>query len=844
MNYLKLNLISLGLLLLLGTASALGQNPQMVSVNAAGTGTGAGASINPVVTPNGRYVVFESLSGDLAPGDTNGKSDVFLRDLQTGTTALVSANSAGTASGNGDSNSAAVSADGRYVAFVSTATDLVAGVTDANLAKDVFIRDMWPGGTTRLVSMNVGGGKTGSKESTQPAISADGRVVAFLSEAINLVAVDGNGRRDVFVRDVQANVTSLVSVNSAGTAGGNGVSGPNYYDNSRPRLSADGNYVAFESLASNLAANDTNTAMDVFVRDLRANKTSLVSADMTGKAVGGFAPAINANGQFIAFLSRGTNLAPNDNNNLDSADVYVRDVAAGSTKLVSANNAGVGSSKGYFCFNPTISADGRYVAFASEMRDLTPTLSPDLTDNVYVRDLMLGKTTRASVGRDGAWPERDAGGAAISADGRAVAFVSSWDFAGNDTNRAEDVYVRDLRTLTTTLVSVSNQTWRAGALGTPYQPSISSDGRAVAFASKSGDLVANDNNNATDIFVTSLKPGSLQFAAAAYTVNENAGALTVAVKRIGATAGAVTVAYSTEDRTARAGTDYTATAGTLIFNQGEVSKTFTVPVKDNALDADNKTFLLRLDQPGGGGVLLAAQSLANVTIADNDPPPSLSVGNVTVTEGSYKAVTATFTIKLSAPSSKPVSVQYETEDGIGATFFDYTTTGPTYLNFLPGETTKTVSRLVHGDVLDEPAETFKLVLTSPTNATIAVGTATCTILDDDLPPRVVISDVAVTEPDAGTINACFTVKLSAPSGQTVTVKYATINRTAVAGTDYTAAALTTLTFLPGQTTKTVNIPVRGDTLKELNESFFVNLSGAVNATVADGQGLGTILNDD
>jgi Tol biopolymer transport system component len=840
MNYLKLNLISLSLLIFLGATSALGQNPQLVSANEAGTGSGAGASINPVVTPNGRYVVFESLSGDLAPGDTNGKWDVFLRDLQTGSTILVSVNSAGTASGNGDSGSAAVSADGRYVVFVSTATDLVAGVTDANAAKDVFIRDTWPGGTTILVSATKGGGRTGDKESTRPALSADGRVIAFLSEATNLVATDGNGRRDVFVRDVQANTTSLVSVNSAGTAGGNGVSGPNYYDSSPPDISADGNYVAFESLASNLVANDTNAAMDVFVRDLRAKQTSLVSVDMTGKAAGGTVPAINANGQFIAFLSPGTNLAPNDNN-LDSVDVYVRDVAAGATRLVSVNNAGVGSSKGT-CSNPTVSADGRYVAFSSSMRDLTPTLSPNQARNVYVRDLTLGRTSRASVGRDGAWPEHDAGSGVISADGRAVAFLSDWDLAGNDTNPEGDVYLRDLRTQTTALVSVSNQTWRAGTSHPSSRPSISSDGRAVAFASRAADLVADDNNNATDIFVTSLKPGLLQFAAAAYTVSENAGALTVTVRRVGATMGAATVAYSTENWTAKAGTDYTATSGTLTFNQGEAAKTFTIPVKDNALDEDNKTFLLRLDQPGGG-VLLGAQSVANVTIADNDPPPSFSIGNVTVTEGTPQKIYAVFTIKLSSPSSKPVSVRYQTVNGNSVYWFDRESVGA-YLNFLPGETAKTVSVGIVGDALDEATETFQMRLYEPTNATIAVSTATCTILDDDLPPRVVVSDAAVTEPDAGTVNAAFTVKLSAPSGQTVTVKYQTANRTASAGTDYTALALTTLTFQPGQTAKTVNVPVRGDTLKELNESFFVVLSTPTNATITDAQGLGTILNDD
>ncbi len=150
-------------------------------------------------------------------------------------------------------------------------------------------------------------------------------------------------------------------------------------------------------------------------------------------------------------------------------------------------------------------------------------------------------------------------------------------------------------------------------------------------------------------------------------------------------------------------------------------------------------------------------------------------------------------------------------------------------------------------MLDEAVETFKLQLTAPTNATIAAGTGTCTINDNDAPPSITINNVAVAEPDTGTRAFVFTVKLSAASGQTVSVKYATANGTtnpATAGTDYTAVALTTLTFLPGQTSKTVTVQARGDLLKELNETFFVNLSAPVNASIADAQGLGTILNDD
>jgi hypothetical protein len=160
---------------------------------------------------------------------------------------------------------------------------------------------------------------------------------------------------------------------------------------------------------------------------------------------------------------------------------------------------------------------------------------------------------------------------------------------------------------------------------------------------------------------------------------------------------------------------------------------------------------------------------------------------------------------------------------------DYTAKDLTTLTFLPGQTSKTIPVQVKGDLLDEATETFKLLLSSPTNSAIYVSTGTCTITDNDPTPTITVTDRAVTEPDAGAVNAVFTIKLSAPSGLPVTVKYATGGGTATSGTDYTALALTTLTFSPGQTFKNVSVQVKGDFASEPNETFFLNLSGATNA---------------
>src|SRR6185295_8866597 len=175
---------------------------------------------------------------------------------------------------------------------------------------------------------------------------------------------------------------------------------------------------------------------------------------------------------------------------------------------------------------------------------------------------------------------------------------------------------------------------------------------------------------------------------------------------------------------------------------------------------------------------------------------------------------------------------------------DYTAVGATTLTFNPGVTTQTFAVTVQSDLLDETNETYFVNLTSPTNATISDSQGQGTITDDDATPSLSINDVTVTEGNSGTAIATFTATLSAASGQTVTVSAATANNTAVAPGDYSAVGATTLTFNPGITTQTFATTVAGDTSVEGNETFFVNLSSATNATISDAQGVGTITDDD
>ncbi|HEX8492539.1 MAG TPA: Calx-beta domain-containing protein [Pyrinomonadaceae bacterium] len=327
----------------------------------------------------------------------------------------------------------------------------------------------------------------------------------------------------------------------------------------------------------------------------------------------------------------------------------------------------------------------------------------------------------------------------------------------------------------------------------------------------------------------------------------NTGVTTTAVftvKLSFASAKTVTVRYATANVNAIAGADYTALPlTTLTFLPGETTKTVPVRITGDALDEVNETFKLLLSSPANAAM---SNGVGTATINDNDLPPTVRVSSPTVTEGNV-ATPVSFAVTLSAPSGQVVTVKYQTADGTATAPADYTSKPLTTLTFLPGETTKTIAVSIAGDLLDEAAESFKLMLSAPANSTIATGTGTCIITDNDLPPSITISNVTVTEPDTGAVMTTFNISFSAVSGQNVSINFATANGTslpAIANTDYAAVPLTTLTFLPGETSKSITIQVKGDLVKEADETFFVNLSGALNATIADAQGLGTILNDD
>jgi len=479
---------------------ALAPTTRLVSINSTGTASGTGISATPSLSADGRFVAFFSTNAnDLVDTDgTNNTYNIFVRDLKIGTTTLASVNSAGTATGNGDSFTFPVlSANGRFVAFGSEASDLVAN--DTNDTYDVFVRDLKTG-TTTLASVNSAGTASGNGASSSPVLSADGRFVAFDSNASDLVANDANPTGGAFVRDLKTGTTTkLLSVNSAGTD-------YRYSESFNPVLSANGRFVAFGSLNFTVFHDEGDDGApfqeDLFVRNLKTGTTTLASVNSAGTATGNgssFNPVLSADGRFVAFYSKAGDLAEDDTN--DAYDVFVRDLKTGTTTLASVNSAGMGGNEG--SFYPVLSADGRFVAFISNASNLVANDTNGKGD-VFVRDLKTGTTTLVSINSTEMASGNDNSaffGLSVSADGRFVAFKSNAsDLVANDTNGKGDVFVRDLKTGTTKLLSV-NSAGTATGNGPSFNPVLSANGRFVAFDSEASDLVANDTNGATDVFV-------------------------------------------------------------------------------------------------------------------------------------------------------------------------------------------------------------------------------------------------------------------------------------------------------------------------------------------------------
>ncbi|HVE76499.1 MAG TPA: Calx-beta domain-containing protein, partial [Actinomycetota bacterium] len=294
--------------------------------------------------------------------------------------------------------------------------------------------------------------------------------------------------------------------------------------------------------------------------------------------------------------------------------------------------------------------------------------------------------------------------------------------------------------------------------------------------------------------------------------------------------------FTTRPGTAVAPADYYTNYGTLIFTPGQTTKTVNVIALPDRIDEFDETFTL--DTLGVVNSVFGGPGTG--TIIDNDPEPAVAVADVVKTEGTGGTSTMNFPLTLSAPSGKPVTVTYRTNAGSATPGDDYQEETSASVTLAPGQTSINAPVSIVPDSTDEGEETLSLTIVSATNATIADGNAQGTIVDDDAAPTVSVSDVTVGE--SGGV-ATFTVSVSAPSAKSITVNFSTANGTATSGSDYVARS-GSLTFAPGETSKEVTVTLVGDTVPEPSENFFLNVTGPNNATVADGQGQGTITDDD
>ncbi len=405
-----------------------------------------------VLSADGRFVGFVSQASNLVPGDTNGLPDVFLYDRENEQIERISVRPDGREA-TLINNTFDMNADGRFVVFESLAENLLPG--DSNSTFDIFIRDREAGTLERLSNSSDGFASNGTSE--KPSISADGRFVSFVSLSNNLVAGDTNGTFDIFVIDRDTGSIKRASVNNDGQEA-NDVSLVN-------SLSADGRFIAFSSLASNLVPDDTNNSYDVFVFDIQQETIERVSVASDGsEAIGGptivgsDSPVISADGRFVAFASDAPNLVPGDLN--ESTDVFVVDRQNDTIERISVSSDGLeangNSANSLRGFNQqlAISDDGRLVAFASDASNLVPDDTNSFRD-VFVHDRDSGATTRVSVSEEGNQSNGISGASeqgvlnvlSLSGDGRFVSFDSAAsNLVPGDSNGVEDVFVVDLST--------------------------------------------------------------------------------------------------------------------------------------------------------------------------------------------------------------------------------------------------------------------------------------------------------------------------------------------------------------------------------------------------------------
>jgi Tol biopolymer transport system component len=364
---------------------------------------------HPSITADGSKVAFRSTAENLVPGDTNGVEDIFIKDIDTGSIIMASSTSDGEPA-DGASQEPAISADGNFITFVSVATNLAPGASGGSM--QAFVKNLLTGEV--MLASASSQGVEGDDSSEKTVISADGRFVAFSSNASNLVPGDTNGTLDVFLRDIASGSLIRVSEGPQGQEG-NGPSGYNY----GPSISADGRYVAFGSGASDLLPSDPDDVQDIFVKDVQSGDLKLASVTQEGVKGNDLSlgPSISANGDRVVFRTFATNFSPVDGQR--QSDVYLKDLANGSLTLVSTDENGNRIDMGGY--DQSIAGDGMSAAFVVN----TSTLGiPVPRDSVYRKDFSDGSLDLVSAESSGTPGNGGSISPSLSSDGLSIAYES------------------------------------------------------------------------------------------------------------------------------------------------------------------------------------------------------------------------------------------------------------------------------------------------------------------------------------------------------------------------------------------------------------------------------------
>jgi Ca2+-binding RTX toxin-like protein len=414
-------------------------------------------------------------------------ADVVTEQGDFGTLTRVSTSSSNVQADD-QSYNAVFSADGKKLLFISKATNLVSG--DSNAAFDVFIKDLTTGAVTRLSTSSSG--VQGNGDSFNALFSPDGSKVLFESSSSNLVTGDNNGKSDIFIKNIQTGVVTSVSSTNLGVQGN--------ADSFNAHYSADGSKVVFSSFATNLVSVDSNGFEDIFVKDLASGVVTLVSSSSTGMQANAYSDTavFTPDGTKVAFESAASNLVAGDTNGI--TDIFIKDLSSGAVTRLSTSSDG--SQADGDSYGQVFSPDGSKMLFISSASNLVAGDSNGIYD-IFIKDLITGVVTRVSTDSSGLQANGESTYASFTPDGSKVIFQSlASNLVAGDTNAHYDVFIKDLTT--GSLTRISTDTLGAEGNGNSYPGAVSPDGTKVVIESGASNLVSGDTNGTDDVFIKTL----------------------------------------------------------------------------------------------------------------------------------------------------------------------------------------------------------------------------------------------------------------------------------------------------------------------------------------------------